>query len=126
MFLISNAGDTIQVATLTKEQRHQLLDPPTNSLIALYLEHGSSEHYHVLVTALMLAHEIVATTQRRLAPITLAACDALTAVFNRGNWKATADEKTAIDEGLVVYRSMVETTSARKIKKCLKSVCNVV
>lgn len=114
------------MATLNKEQRHQLLDPPTNALIALYLDHGSSEHYHTLVTAMMLAHEIVATTQRRLVPITLAACDAMNAIFNRGNWKATADEKTAIDDGLTVYKSMVETTTARKIKKCLKNVCNVV
>lgn len=34
MFLI-NAGDTIHVATLKKEQRHQLLDQPTNALNAV-------------------------------------------------------------------------------------------
>lgn len=113
---------------LTKEQRRQLLDPPTAALIAFHLNHGSSEHYHTLATAMMLAHEIVATTQRHqhLAPLTLAACDAMNAIFNRGNWQATDDEKTAIDNGLTVYRAVIEATTAKKIKKCLNAVYRVI
>ena len=109
---------------LTKEQRHQLLDPPTTALIAFHLGHGTSEHYHTLAAAMMLAHEIVATTQRHqhLAPLTLAACGAMNAIFNRGNWQATDDEKTAIDNGLTVYKAVIEATTAKKVKKCLNNV----
>lgn len=116
------------MTNLSKEQRRQLLDPPTAALIAFHLNHGNSEHYHELATAMMLAHDIVATTQRHqhLASITLAACDAMNAIFNRGNWQATDDEKTAIDNGLTVYRAVIEATTAKKVKKCLNAVYRVI
>lgn len=108
---------------LSAREIDDLIRPLVTSAIAFRLGTATSEHYHELAGALVLAVSCAKTTQRNqhlLAELDPAG-KALNDIFDRGDWRATADESFEMEASAEIYRAILRTTPRKKISKAMRA-----
>lgn len=114
---------------LNRTAHNAILEPVITAMVAMRLSRATSEHYHTLASAFLIASHAVELTPRHahLADTVTAGLSALGHVFARHEQRtiqdayftATADELDAIHDALEIYKALLKTTPGRTWRRAI-------
>lgn len=126
---------------LSGNAHQMIIDPLVTGLIAMRMGRGTSEHYHNLATAMMIASHVCEIVHRHnhLQAELKPAFESLNVIFNRRKqrtiedvpWSGTPEELDDIEHGVEILKAILKTTPgpvmaravARATKETEEAVC---